>query len=96
LADNLKINVNFEGKDEYYFSDGHAEKSPSYALINTALSYEVNDWELSLWGRNLANRDYYLRGFGGFGNDPRDGYTATRWTQLGSPRQFGISARTSF
>lgn len=95
LADNLRINVNLEGKDEYYFSDGHAEKSPSYALINTALSYEVNDWELSLWGRNLANRDYYLRGFS-FENDPRDGYTATRWTQLGSPRQFGISAKTSF
>jgi outer membrane receptor protein involved in Fe transport len=95
LFDAVRLNLNIEGRDEYYFSDGHEEQSPSYALVNAALTYEVDNWELSLWGRNLGDRDYFLRGFS-FPNDPRDGYSNTRWTQLGSPRQYGISATASF
>ena len=95
LADGLRLNVNLEGKDDYYFSAGHAEQSPSYTLLNSALSYSTDGWDLSLWGRNLADKDYFLRGFS-FPNDPRDGYTSTRWTQLGAPRQFGVTAKASF
>lgn len=91
----LRLNISLEGKDGYYFSDGHAERSPSYALYNGSLRYSVDAWELSAWGRNLGDKDYFVRGFS-FPNDPRDGYTATRWTQLGSPRQFGVSAKVSF
>ena len=95
LSEALSLNINLEGKDDYYFSDGHAEKSPRYALWNSALRYSVQAWELSLWGRNLGNKDYFVRGFS-FPNDPRDGYTNTRWTQLGAPRQFGLTAKASF
>ena len=95
LADGLRLTVNLEGKDDYYFSAGHAEQSPSYTLLNSALSYSTDGWDLSLWGRNLADKDYFLRGFS-FPNDPRDGYTSTRWTQLGAPRQFGVTATASF
>lgn len=95
LSGRLRLNLNIEGKDDYYFSDGHGEQSPSYALVNGGLTYETSNWELSFWGRNLGDKDYFLRGFS-FPNDPRDGYTNTRWTQLGSPRQFGISATASF
>jgi iron complex outermembrane receptor protein len=91
----LRLNISLEGKDDYYFSDGHAERSPSYAVYNGSLRYSVDAWELSAWGRNLGDKDYFVRGFS-FPNDPRDGYTATRWTQLGSPRQFGVSAKVSF
>ena len=91
----LRLNISVEGKDDYYFSDGHAERSPSYAVYNGSLRYSVDAWELSAWGRNLGDKDYFVRGFS-FPNDPRDGYTATRWTQLGSPRKFGVSAKVSF
>jgi outer membrane receptor protein involved in Fe transport len=91
----LRLNISLEGKDDYYFSDGHAERSPSYAVYNGSLRYFVDAWELSAWGRNLGDKDYFVRGFS-FPNDPRDGYTATRWTQLGSPRQFGVTAKVSF
>ena len=91
----LRLNISLEGKDDYYFSDGHAERSPSYAVYNGSLRYSVDAWELSAWGRNLGDKDYFVRGFS-FPNDPRDGYTATRWTQLGSPRKFGVSAKVSF
>ena len=91
----LRLNISLEGKDDYYFSDGHAERSPSYAVYNGSLRYSVDAWELSAWGRNLGDKDYFVRGFS-FPNDPRDGYTATRWTQLGSPRQYGVTAKVSF
>jgi outer membrane receptor protein involved in Fe transport len=95
LADGLFLNVNLDGKDDYYFSAGHAEQSASYTLLNGALSYSTGGWDLSLWGRNLSDKDYFLRGFS-FPNDPRDGYSSTRWTQLGAPRQFGVTAKASF
>jgi outer membrane receptor protein involved in Fe transport len=87
--------VNVEGKDDYYFSDSHAERSSSYELLNASLTYSAEAWEVSLWARNLADEDYFVRGFF-FGNDPRDGYTARGFTQLGAPRQFGVSAVAGF
>jgi outer membrane receptor protein involved in Fe transport len=95
LAQGWSLNVNVEGKDDYYFSDSHAERSSSYELLNASLTYSAEAWEVSLWGRNLADEDYFVRGFF-FGNDPRDGYTARGFTQLGAPRQFGVSAVASF
>ena len=95
LSEAWGMNISANGMDDYYFSDGHAERSTSYALVNAALTYSTPSWQLSLWGRNLNDRDYFLRGFS-FPNDPRDNYTNTRWTQLGAPRQFGITATASF
>ena len=95
LADALFLNVNLDGKDDYYFSAGHAEQSATYTLLNGALSYSTGGWDLFLLCRNLSDKDYFLRGFS-FPNDPRDGYSSTRWTQLGAPRQFGVTAKASF
>ena len=45
-----------------------------------------------MWGRNLTDEDVFVRGFF-FGNDPRDGYTARSFTQLGEPSRVGLTAR---
>jgi outer membrane receptor protein involved in Fe transport len=94
LSDVWSANVNLEGKDEYYFSDSHAEESPDYTILNGSLMYSARNWDLSFWGRNLTDKDYFVRGFS-FPNDSRDP-TRTRWTQLGAPRQFGVTAKASF
>ena len=86
--------VEIEGKDEYFFSASHAAKSRPYELINASISYDAQNWGVRLWGRNLADEDYFVRGFF-FGNDPRDFYTARPFTQLGEPRQFGVSIRAN-
>ena len=52
----LRLNISLEGKDDYYFSDGHAERSPSYAVYNGSLRYSVDAWELSVWVGTLATR----------------------------------------
>lgn len=84
-----------EGKDAFYFSDSHDQKSDAYTLLNARLSYFYDDWEFALWGRNLTDEGYYVRGFE-FPNDPRDGWQTHAYTQLGEPRIVGVSANYSF
>lgn len=90
LASGWYLRVEVEGKDDYFFSDSHDVRSDSFELINASLGYVGDGWQAKLWGRNLANEDYFVRGFF-FGNDPRDGYTARGYTQLGDPRRYGLS-----
>ncbi len=84
------IRVSLDGKDEFYFSDRHSLKSTAYRLLNGNVSYIQRSWRLSLWGRNLTNKDYTIRGFGSFGNDPRKGYITEPYVQYGEPRMIGI------
>ena len=97
LTDNLTWYVDVEGKDEFRFSDGHDELSKSFVLVNSNLSYQLQDWQLSLWVKNLFDREYYVRGFGGFSNDPRDFYeTPEPYFQLGNGRQAGVTVNYNF
>ena len=84
-----------EGKDGFYFSDSHSARSTEYALFNASVNYEAQNWRLRLWGRNLSDEEYFVRGFF-FGNDPRDFYTARPFTQLGEPRQVGLTVQMDF
>jgi iron complex outermembrane recepter protein len=90
---NWALSVSVDAKDEFYFSDSHGIKSEPYELVNTNLSYTAQRWSLSLWGRNLGNEDYAVRGFffGAFGNDPRKGYAPEPYLQFGEPRMIGVS-----
>jgi len=85
--------ISIDAKDAFYFSDSHDIQSQAYETLNTNLSYSGGDWRLSLWGRNLTDQDYAVRGFffGAFGNDPRKGYSPEPYVQFGEPRVVGIS-----
>ena len=95
ITPQLLLNLNIQGKDEFYFSDSHDFSSDAYELLNASLTYSVNPYSVTLWGRNLTDEDYYVRGFY-FGNDPRDGYTAKGYTQLGEPLRFGLTFNMDF
>ncbi|MDX2463299.1 MAG: TonB-dependent receptor [Porticoccus sp.] len=97
LTHNLTAGLELEGKESFYLSPRHNAKTNRYELINTRLNYRLADWEVSLWGRNLADRDVIVRGFGSFNNDPRDFYTGIEpYYQYGEPRIFGASAKYHF
>jgi iron complex outermembrane receptor protein len=83
--------LSVDGKDEFYFSDRHALKSDSYTLFNASMGYTADQWTVTLWGRNLADEDYYVRGFGSFGNDPRKFYVTEPYYQFGEPRITGLT-----
>lgn len=92
LSEQLVWRIELDGKDDFRFSDGHNERSPSYELVHTRLSYEWDEWAVSLFVKNLLDETYFVRGFGGFSNDPRDFYEfAEPYYQLGDGRQAGVS-----
>lgn len=93
--DNWFFRMEVEGKDSFYFSDGHGEKSWRYELFHAQLGYHQGPLQLTLWGRNLTNEDYPTRGFY-FGNDPRKFYENEPYYQYGEPRRVGVTATYSF
>ena len=90
VSEQWLVNVSIDGKDEYYFSDSHNQKSATVSLVNASLSYMVANWQLKIWTRNLLDEDYTTRGFY-FGNDPRDGYTPKGYQQYGEPMVVGAT-----
>ena len=96
LSDNLALTVDVEGKDEFFLSSRHSTETQAYELVNANMVYDAGDWELSLWGRNLTDEDVVVRGFGSFGNDPRNGYITEPYYQFGEPRVFGLSGKYDF
>ena len=96
VSENLIWTADIEGKDKFYLSSSHDEQSASYWLLNTNLAYSADQWSLSVWGRNLTDKDVIVRGFGGFGNDPRKYYATEPYYQLGEPRSFGVSGQYNF
>lgn len=90
-------NVELQGKDSFFFSDGHNQQSDFYALTNVSLGYEGNNWRLNLAANNIFDRDYATRGFF-FGNDPREGveYTPINYVQLGAPETINLSLEVNW
>ncbi len=91
IGQNWTARANIEGKDEFYFSNRHNAKSNSYALVNASIEYAIKSWRINLWGRNLFDKEYAVRGFGSFGNNPGNGYTTETYVQKGEPRIIGLS-----
>jgi outer membrane receptor protein involved in Fe transport len=97
LSDAWSFNVNADFRTSHFFSDGHNEQSPFTAIVNSNIVLREDTWEFSIWARNILDREYFTRGFGGFSNDPRDEYAFNEpYFQLGNPRQVGISWRYMF
>ena len=86
--------IDLLGRDDFFFDDSHNQKSQAYELVNLRIGYESEHWSVSLWGRNLFDERYSVRGFF-FGNEPPD-FLPTRYTRQGDPRQVGVTATFAF
>lgn len=95
FTDHWSIALDIEGKDAFYFSNSHNQKSDSYEAIHARITYSNDNFELMFWGRNLSDEDVEVRGFyfsNQFGNNPGNGYAPETYTQLGEPRILGATA----
>jgi outer membrane receptor protein involved in Fe transport len=89
--------VEFEGKDRHRFSVGHNERAPFTAVFNSEVNWQEGNVLVQLWAKNIFDRNLPTRGFGGFNNDPRDGYfPAKPYYQFGQERQLGVTATYRF
>jgi outer membrane receptor protein involved in Fe transport len=86
------IRANVEGKDKFYFSDSHNQQSTRYDIVNASADYRHNkNWKVSIWARNLFDKDYTTRGFF-FANNPANGYSISeKYTQFAEPRVAGMT-----
>lgn len=90
----LFARLDVTARDEFYFDVSHNEKSDAYALLNARVGYENEDWRIHVWGRNLTDRYYAVRGFY-FGNEPPD-FPATLYTRAGDRRHVGLTIERRF
>ncbi len=83
------LRADLEGKDAYYFDASHDQRSQPYTLLHLKGGYAGANWSAYLWGRNVFDEDYAVRGFY-FGLEPPD-FADTLYVQRGDPRQFGLT-----
>ncbi len=95
ITEALTFNLSLQGKDAFFYSDGHAARSSRYELLGARLSYQLSNWELALWSRNALDQTVGVRGFY-FGNDPRDGYEPHVYEQFAEPRRVGATVSYQF
>lgn len=93
--ESFEFNLSVDGKDAYFFSASHNERSDAMSVLNGSVAYIQEDWQVKLWGRNMLDKTYQTRGFY-FGNDPRDGYTDKAYYHFGEPAVFGVTFDYSF
>lgn len=97
LSNNWNMRLEADGKDSHYFSDGHNERSKRYTLFNASVTHHWQAFRFDIWGKNLFDRTYYVRGFGGFSNDPRDGYANPQpYYQIADGRSLGVTVTYQF
>ena len=81
------------GKSYYWDNTGtnSADNIDTYTLIDAGIGYEINDWDIALFGSNLTDEEYYtsLVSNLGFGNGNAPGVA-------GSPRVIGLSISREF
>ncbi len=81
--------IDVTGMDAFYYDlPPNNTRSSPYGLVNGKLGWETERYEVYLWGRNLLNKDYTVRGFY-FGDEPPN-FPNKLYTQLGEPRNWGV------
>jgi outer membrane receptor protein involved in Fe transport len=87
--------VDFTAVDAFYFDvPPNDQKSKAYMLTNAKAGYESAHWSAYLWGRNVFNEAYAIRGFF-FGNEPPD-FPNKLYVQRGDPQQWGVTVDYRF
>lgn len=81
-------NSTLAGSDAYYESNSHDQKRSSYAILNGAFGYRLNNWTLTVWGRNLLDKKFEKRIF--YFDNTYDG-NDSRYENPADPQQFGAT-----
>jgi len=71
----------------------------SFGILDSSISYELNNWRASIYGRNLTNEDAWTHNYVVNGNRPGSTpYPGTFWrfAQVRAPREIGVELLYSF
>jgi outer membrane receptor protein involved in Fe transport len=73
----------------FYFDASHDQRSDPRTLVNLKTGWSDRSWSVWLWGRNVFDENYAVRGFY-FGLEP-PAFADKLYVQRGDPRQFGVT-----
>ena len=79
VLDDITLNASWQGAGKIYWNEANTLKQNFYSLLNASVELRKGDYKLSLWGRNIANTDYYTFYFKSMGNDFMSQGKPCRW-----------------
>ena len=79
-------------QSQVFFTSNNQGEQDGYALINGRLTWESQSksWDLALWGRNLANKEYFA------GKLSLIGFFGREQGNPGAPREWGLTFEHHF
>ena len=89
----LSLNFNSSYKSSFYFDDQNNHKSKPYTISNCSINYSYKNIELSIWGKNIFNKRYPVRGYT-FALDPT--YEINDWKSFGDLSSYGLTLKYNF
>jgi len=95
INDQIQVVLQVEGRDDFGFAYYFNERSENVNLFHANIEYTLDNISFNIWARNILDKSYATQGLF-FGNDPADSFVTELYTQLGEPRNFGLTARYSF
>jgi iron complex outermembrane recepter protein len=90
----LSSNFTLIGKNSFYFSNNHNQRSTTTHLLNFGTHWVQGNWAWSLWVKNLLDNKYETRGFY-FANEPPN-WENKLYVQQGLPRMAGVAVTYTF
>jgi iron complex outermembrane recepter protein len=93
IARKIFITTQFEGRDRFYYSNNHNQRSSPYALAHAAVRYVAGGFEVDFGVRNIFNKSYGVRAFY-FANEPPD-FFEKLYVQNGLPQFSYVNLRWS-
>ena len=87
VLDDITLNASWQGAGKIYWNEENTLKQNFYSLLNASVELRKGGYKLSLWGRNLANTDYYTFYFKSMGNN---------FMSQGKPVRFGATLNFAF
>ncbi|MFI3315705.1 MAG: TonB-dependent receptor, partial [Rikenellaceae bacterium] len=78
----ITFNINTNGAGRIYWNEQNSLFQPFYALLGSEVKFSAEKFTLSVWGRNMCNKEYSTFYFLSMGNE---------FVQQGKPNTYGVT-----
>lgn len=80
------MDINFRNTGRIYWNESNIRKQNAYSLLGAGVQVGFDNFEISIWGKNLTGTKYDIFYFMSMGNE---------FVQRGRPWQIGATLRFS-
>lgn len=84
LLRTVTVAADMRGVGKIYWNESNSLSQSFYSLLGSSVTLEGKNWSFQIWGKNLADTDYYTFYFMSMGNE---------FLQSGRPLQVGATLR---